>query len=135
MKEVAGRSSLLRISTERSFEAAHHNGPVTSHCHRVHGHSWTVRVQFTGQPDDLDQYGWLLDFGIIKKALDELLEAEYDHRDLNELMPVPSAEHLAIRFASQMYLKLGRMPSKVSISEGKGNTVEWVLHESEDNEG
>jgi 6-pyruvoyl-tetrahydropterin synthase len=102
----------------RQIEAAHHNGPIESKCHGNHGHSWTITIRFGYTPADLDQYGWGIDFLRVKKLIDR-----YDHKDLNTILAVPSAENLAIQLWSDFEQDCGRSPLSVTVEEGKGNIV------------
>lgn len=104
---------------ERTVSAAHHNGPLGGKCATNHGHDWHIVVEFTYE--DLDSaYGWGPDFGIVKKTLDE-----YDHQDLNTLMPVPSAELFARHLFEELADATGCVPDFVQVSEGHGNKVTY----------
>lgn len=78
------------------FEAAHRlpNVPPGHKCHRVHGHSFRVDVQLEGEVDPV--LGWLVDFGEIAARVAPILEAELDHRLLNEVpgLENPTSERL-----------------------------------------
>ena len=65
------------------FEAAHSlpNAPEGHKCRRLHGHNYRVDIHVTGPVDK--RAGWVLDFGLIKKAVEPIL-AELDHRCLDE---------------------------------------------------
>src|SRR5690606_13755803 len=86
----------MEIFKEFRFEAAHRlsNLPPSHKCHRLHGHSYTVRVIVRGSvsPDT----GWVIDFADIKKAMAPLIE-QLDHQFLNEVegMGHPTTENLA----------------------------------------
>ena len=62
----------------------------------MHGHRWEVVVCASSQ--ELDEQGMAVDFGVLKGALDAILE-ELDHHCLNETSPFdtinPSSEHIA----------------------------------------
>ncbi len=86
----------MEIFKEFRFEAAHrlaHLAP-THPCHRLHGHSYRVRVVVAGRVDPAT--GWVMDFGTIKGAMAPVLE-QLDHRFLNEVegLGVPTTENLA----------------------------------------
>jgi len=87
---------MYRIRKEASFSAAHHLRHYQGKCERLHGHNW--RVEAVAQGHELDEGGMLLDFGDLKKALNEVL-APFDHADLNTVPPFDtietSAENLA----------------------------------------
>lgn len=94
-------------SVEDRFSSAHQLREYEGKCERLHGHNWVVRVTVSGK--ELDKSGMLVDFGIMKKHLKDILEV-LDHRFINEVPPFdklnPSAENLAehifITFSGKM---------------------------------
>jgi len=92
-KDTLGNMYEVRI--ESSFAAAHRLIHYHGKCERFHGHNYKVRLWARGE--SLGEGGMLVDFGLLKKALAEVL-AGLDHRDLNELQVFrddPSAERIA----------------------------------------
>jgi 6-pyruvoyltetrahydropterin/6-carboxytetrahydropterin synthase len=91
---------MLTITKEFSFSASHalETLPSWHKCARIHGHNYTVTLELSAPRDQLDEHGFVRDYGDLdefKKWIDDTL----DHRHLNEVMPgggVPSAENLAI---------------------------------------
>src|SRR3954453_12560046 len=90
------RDSVMQIFKEFTFEAAHRLPcvPVGHKCSRLHGHSYRVEVHVGGQvnPD----YGWVQDFGDIKRAFEPVHDL-LDHRYLNEIegLENPTSENVA----------------------------------------
>jgi 6-pyruvoyltetrahydropterin/6-carboxytetrahydropterin synthase len=78
------------------FGAAHQLRDFGGKCENLHGHNWKVEVYVTG--NQLDNAGLLLDFGVLKKATQKVLET-LDHQFLNELEYFkdmnPSSENIA----------------------------------------
>jgi len=76
---------MFEITKEFSFEAAHHlNGlPAGHQCGEVHGHSY--RVQLVLRSDDVDEFGFVVDYGQLGDFAD-FLKSEFDHKDLNEII-------------------------------------------------
>ncbi len=78
------------------FAAAHQLREFHGKCEQLHGHNWKVEVYVTG--DQLGKDGLLIDFRMIKKATEKVLN-ELDHKFLNELEPFrtinPSSENIA----------------------------------------
>jgi 6-pyruvoyltetrahydropterin/6-carboxytetrahydropterin synthase len=87
---------MYTIRTEESFAAAHYIKEYHGKCENLHGHNYKVRVYVSGQ--ELGKGGMLLDFGILKKILKDVIE-ELDHKNLNEIPyfaeKEPSAEIIA----------------------------------------
>ena len=86
----------MEIYKKFSFEAAHKltNLPPEHKCSRLHGHSFQVELRVSGEVDS--QYGWVMDFGEIKRIFKPLYE-QLDHRYLNEVEGLgnPTSENLA----------------------------------------
>ena len=86
----------MEIFKEFTFEAAHRlpNVPEEHKCHRLHGHSFRVRVYVEGHLDP--KLGWIMDFADIKKAVKPVIK-QLDHYYLNEIegLENPTSEVLA----------------------------------------
>jgi 6-pyruvoyltetrahydropterin/6-carboxytetrahydropterin synthase len=78
------------------FEAAHWlpKVPESHPCHRLHGHSYEVDIEISGELDP--QLGWVIDYGEIDDLASPLLMM-LDHRCLNEIdgLENPTCELLA----------------------------------------
>jgi 6-pyruvoyltetrahydropterin/6-carboxytetrahydropterin synthase len=86
---------MFEVRIEAGFAAAHRLVHYNGKCERLHGHNYKVRVWAEGRA--LGEGGMLVDFGILKKALSEILET-LDHSDLNgipQFADDPSAERIA----------------------------------------
>ena len=79
-----------------TIEAAHRlpNVPAGHKCARLHGHSFRVELQVSGEPDP--HSGWIMDFADIKTAFQPLYD-QLDHQYLNEVAGLenPTSERLA----------------------------------------
>ncbi|HEY5155689.1 MAG TPA: 6-carboxytetrahydropterin synthase QueD [Acidimicrobiales bacterium] len=86
----------MELFKEFSFEAAHRlpNVEASHKCARLHGHSFRVEVQVTGEVG-VDT-GWVMDFADLATAWQPVHE-DLDHRYLNELAGLenPTSEVLA----------------------------------------
>ncbi|MEJ8756969.1 6-carboxytetrahydropterin synthase [Pontibacter sp. H259] len=72
----------IRLTRQFTFEAAHalanYNGP----CKNIHGHSYKLQVTILGQPitNSADAtYGMVMDFGDLKKLVNEFIVSPLDH--------------------------------------------------------
>jgi 6-pyruvoyltetrahydropterin/6-carboxytetrahydropterin synthase len=85
------------------FSAAHQLTMVAKKCENLHGHNWKVEVCVKGER--LNEAGVLVDFGIIKGYVKEIM-GRLDHRFLNELPDFentqPSSENLAVYIAENL---------------------------------
>ena len=103
----------LKVVTR--FAAAHQLTMVGTKCENMHGHNWKVEVYVTG--DELDKAGVLVDFGVIKKQVAEIMTM-LDHKYLNELdcfkQKQPSSENIAYFVASELQQRIDNTSVKVS---------------------
>lgn len=86
---------MYTIKKTFEFAAAHsvQGLPETHKCSRLHGHNYTVEV--TLRSLQLDEIGFVRDYGDLDYVGD-LLKANFDHRNLNEILNVnPTAENIA----------------------------------------
>jgi len=87
---------MYELKVVSRFAAAHNLRNFYGKCEDLHGHNWKVEVYVTA--DRLDEAGLVLDFGAIKKHLNEVLDG-LDHKYLNELEFFkennPSSENIA----------------------------------------
>jgi 6-pyruvoyltetrahydropterin/6-carboxytetrahydropterin synthase len=85
------------------FSAAHQLTMVAKKCENLHGHNWRVEVCVKG--DKLDEAGVVMDFGILKKHVKEIM-GRLDHKFLNDLPYFkdiqPSSENLAVYIANSL---------------------------------
>ena len=75
------------IVVRGGFNAAHHL-PGVEICERIHGHSFQVEARV--ESDDLNEQFMVKDFRDLKATWNK-----YDHQDLNDFFPMPTAEVLA----------------------------------------
>lgn len=73
---------MYRIRVKKEFSAAHFIPGYDGKCQYLHGHNWVVEVFFSSY--FLCENGLLIDFKIVKKRLDKILET-LDHTNLNDL--------------------------------------------------
>ena len=87
---------MYELKVTSRFAAAHNLRNFYGKCEDLHGHNWFVEVYVTA--DGLDDAGLVLDFGVIKKHLKDVLEL-IDHKYLNDLdyfkTNNPSSENIA----------------------------------------
>lgn len=104
----------LKVSTR--FAAAHQLRMMRTKCEDLHGHNWKVDVYV--RSEKLDDIGLVIDFGILKKYLSQIMD-DLDHKFLNELPYFkdknPSSENIACYIAKKMQTALDDMPD-VSVS-------------------
>ncbi len=96
----------LKVITD--FAAAHKLQMVGEKCENLHGHNWKVEAFIKGAR--LDEAGVLMDFGVLKKHLADIMDT-IDHKFLNELPFFsngcqPSSENIARYIAQQLEARI-----------------------------
>lgn len=106
---------MFRLQVEDSFASAHQLREYRGKCENLHGHNWRVRARVKGER--LDPCGMLMDFGILKKTLHDLLE-RLDHRFLNEVEPFAAVNPTSENIAAFLFRELSRLlPAGVSVHD------------------
>ncbi|MGD0360312.1 MAG: 6-carboxytetrahydropterin synthase QueD [Bryobacteraceae bacterium] len=100
---------MFEVSVEDTFAAGHALRNYKGKCENVHGHNYRVQVTFSGP--ELDSTGLLVDFVVVKKLMQTVVD-RLDHQYLNDLAPFdvlnPSAENMAKYFYDQICGGLGQ---------------------------
>ena len=103
----------LKVVTK--FAAAHQLAMVGEKCENLHGHNWKIEVYVAG--DHTDAAGVLLDFGVIKKHVRDIMSM-LDHKFLNDLeffkQNQPSSENIAYFVATKLQKRIADQTARVS---------------------
>ena len=87
---------MYEVTIIKSFSAAHLLADIGGKCEELHGHNF--KVEITVAAPNLNEYGLLIDFRLVKKWLNEILD-QLDHKHINDLEYFadinPSAENIA----------------------------------------
>ena len=83
----------MRLDVEFHFAASHRLPRYEGPCFRLHGHNYKFFVALEGEVDP--HSGMIIDFGLVKAAVQEEVLARGDHRDLYDLLENPTAENIA----------------------------------------
>jgi 6-pyruvoyltetrahydropterin/6-carboxytetrahydropterin synthase len=106
---------MYELKTVTHFAAAHQLAMVGEKCENMHGHNWKIEVFVIGEK--LDEAGVLMDFGIIKKHVAEVMSL-LDHKYLNELdffeKDQPSSENIAGVIARELQKRIDSSSARVS---------------------
>ncbi|PLY01798.1 MAG: 6-carboxytetrahydropterin synthase QueD [Desulfuromonas sp.] len=105
---------MYHLTIQTHFAAAHNLINYQGDCENLHGHNWKVEVTVAAQ--DLDNAGLAIDFKILKKETNAVLDL-LDHKYLNDLEPFrevsPSSEHIARFLYEELSRKLNNDKVKV----------------------
>jgi len=108
---------MFEIKIESHFSAAHHLLNYEGECENQHGHNWKVEV--FAQGSELDKSNIFIDFKVLKKALNKILD-KLDHKDLNQLkdfeIQSPSSEMIAKFIYKELKKEIAQI-SKVCVWE------------------
>jgi len=115
---------MITISRTFPIQAAHRlpNTPPDHKCHRLHGHTWHVRLEVLGPLHPT--LGWIVDYGDLDAAWQEHVHRVLDHGCMNDTLPNPTTELLAMWIWIVMYppvRALGASLVRVEIDEGDRN--------------
>ena len=96
--------SVIRLTKEFTFEAAHMLEGYDGLCREIHGHSYRLFVTIKGEPvsdPDSPKLGMVMDFGILKRIVNEQIVERLDHSFMmrNTLTAEQVANDLGYRFS------------------------------------
>jgi len=83
----------MLVTKEFVFDAAHYLPHYHGKCERLHGHTWKMHVTVKGK---LGPEGMAFDFVQLKDIVMQRVIRRLDHQCVNDLVPNPSAEHVAL---------------------------------------
>ena len=95
--------------------------PYDSKCNDLHGHNWIIDIHVSCS--ELEN-GMVIDFNVLKEEVFNKL----DHKHLNDIIPHPTVENIALWIAKAVGLKdSGKRYwcTKVIIQESLGNVCEF----------
>lgn len=74
--------SVIRLTKEFTFEAAHMLEGYDGLCREIHGHSYRLFVTVKGEPQsdpNSPKLGMVMDFGVLKRIVNEQIVDRLDH--------------------------------------------------------
>jgi len=108
---------MFKLKKQIEISASHtlKHLPYKSPCKNLHGHNFKITVYCkTGQ---LKENGMIIDFTEIKRIVNQ-----YDHRDLNDFMEIPTAENFAKKLCHEI-----PQCYKITVQETEGNEVTYEI--------
>jgi 6-pyruvoyltetrahydropterin/6-carboxytetrahydropterin synthase len=120
---------MFEVSVTTVISASHHLRGYQGKCEKVHGHNY--KVEATVGTEIQDETGLALDFGVLKKHLNDVA-GKFDHTDLNEHEEFrernPSSENMAMIIYKGLQVALDDLPVKVirvKVWETEGSNVTY----------
>jgi len=117
---------MLSITKQFEFEAAHFLPNHQGACCRLHGHSYKLEIEISGETntDDLSaSYGMIMDFGDLSKIVKENIIDVLDHHNLNTIISDPTAENLVLWIKEHLPIKAPL--SRIRLWETSKAYCEW----------
>lgn len=121
---------MYEVTIIKSFSAAHLLADIGGKCEELHGHNF--KVEITVAASNLNEYGLLIDFRLVKKWLNDILE-QLDHKHINDLEYFadinPSAENIARFIFLQLEPKTKEAKvevTKVKVWESENAAVTYI---------
>ncbi len=120
---------MYELEITKQFSGAHSLTGYPGDCRKLHGHNWQVTVYL--QANKLDEIGIALDFKILKKALNEVID-RFAHVYLNDLAEFAGCNPTSENIARIIYCELGKRlnddrvkVTKVSVEESPGSRASY----------
>jgi len=123
---MKGINTMLSITKQFEFEAAHFLPNHQGACCRLHGHSYKLEIEVSGEPntDELSaSYGMIMDFGDLSKIVKENIIDVLDHHSLNNIILDPTAENLVLWIKDHLPIKVPL--SRIRLWETSKAYCEW----------
>jgi 6-pyruvoyltetrahydropterin/6-carboxytetrahydropterin synthase len=147
--------SVIRITKEFRFEAAHALRGYDGPCKSIHGHSYVLTVTITGTPlgdRNSPKTGMVMDFGDLKKIIKKniidlmdhalILNKDYPAEDVEKIKEVfcnvlwvdyqPTSENMLADFSQKIIplLPAGVSLYSLRLRETANSYAEWVAEDN-----
>ena len=125
---------MYHVTVQTYFSAAHYLRNYKGRCENMHGHNWKIEV--TASSDLLDDAGMALDFSVLKKKTNAILD-KLDHQNLNDIDPFneinPSSENIAFYLFNLLTEDLNDFPvtlTQVTVWESDTSKASYTRTET-----
>jgi 6-pyruvoyltetrahydropterin/6-carboxytetrahydropterin synthase len=113
------------------FESAHYLPDHEHKCKNLHGHSYKLEVTVEGDLSSSgSSNGMVMDFGRLKKIVQQQIVDRLDHTLLNDSLPSafhpPTAENMC-RYAAQQLQAMGVNVTHIRLWETAASHADWRL--------
>lgn len=96
----------IRVSRTFYFSASHQLPNYIGKCSQLHGHNYKVIITVSQDASLLNnESGLVLDFADLKMLGERVIEI-FDHKNLNDILINPTAEHVALMIYALMKKEL-----------------------------
>ena len=111
----------MQLSCVFKFAASHYLTKYHGKCENLHGHNYKLIITIEGE---VQEDGMVMDFKLIKEAVNKEVVDILDHTHLNDKLPNPSAENLAIWIWNKLKDKIPIV--KVAVYETEDYVAEYA---------
>jgi len=119
----------MLIRKEFTFDAAHNLTEYHGKCEHLHGHTYRIAVVVKGEPD---KESMVIDFCELSSVVKERVINVLDHSYINDILPQPTAENIAIWIWKQLEQAVMRDNCKLEIVEVWETASSCAVLSSED---
>lgn len=92
MQKSQTENKMMSLTKRFIFDSAHKLPSYKGKCKNLHGHTYFLEVTIRGTINE--RTGMIIDFGDIEKIVDSSVFKKLDHRYLNDIIKVPTAENI-----------------------------------------
>ena len=102
------------------ISASHFLTDYHGKCENMHGHNYKLIVTISGQ---IQKDGMVMDYKEIKKITEQEIIEKLDHHHLNDIIPSPTSENIAVWIWNKL---IDRLPLiKITVYETENNYCEY----------
>lgn len=114
------------------FDAAHNLLSYKGKCEKLHGHTYEIVVVLEGVPDE---EGIIMDFIELKEIIKNEVIDILDHSYINDIIPQPTAENIAVWIWNKLEAKIERVNCHLYEIQVWENSESGVIYRGEKFEG
>ena len=105
----------MLVTKEFTFDAAHFLPRYHGQCEDLHGHTYRLQITVEGP---VGNEGMVMDFAILKQLVSKKVLERLDHKLINDVIEVASAENMAVWIWQQLSAS-SAFPTGVNLQEVK----------------
>lgn len=111
------------LKLKHHFDASHYLLNYNGNCANVHGHTYEVEICLEAKELKNDM---VLDFKELKKIVREVIDDNFDHKNLNEVVAYnPTAENLVKDIFGRLKARIPVVLLSVELWEGLGTSIKY----------
>ncbi len=92
MPKLQNKNKTVLLTKRFSFDAAHKLTQHRGKCKNLHGHTYFLEVTICGTVNH--KSGMVMDFGDIKEIVENSILKKLDHRYINDVIKISTAENI-----------------------------------------